>query len=470
MKAGVFMKSLKFYTLVFSMSIHLLSQNNRPLINNEVTFLEGNESSNFDEISLRNPLISYSEIEELITHDSWTKTIEIPHRDNQIYDKQNDSIFWDVAFHKLVKNNEVYLKEHSTNPYLEKYSDRELEEIFSTVKKFIIMMDRQYGLCMEDIACKLNHLEILKDSRKAFFDVPYFAIYEGSTQTMNFLEDYDLSYFEITKAEETFHFLQGSCPDHPFLKQSFWMEPINYTTEGIPSPLRTIILDEYLAKVQAQKINPDYIIDHPDYSFLYLLELALLPNDNYIFQDTLTTLSINQDCSEFYKLFGATTKEDKIIIHKIMHTLDIEFGYFQEEVNLNSFHDGSITRIELLEISKVFFQNVERRENKYNLNTLFYLMNLLKKYELYIFDCTYLESDVTSEKELFIQEYEKKEKLFLKKMELQYQNSLLSSIYEHYETDIDSISLEQKNIDFVQSLQEEIKEFYDYEIQKKITA
>ncbi len=464
------MRNLKFYTLVFSISMQLLNQWKCPLINNDVSFVESNEDSNFDEISLDNPSIAYLEIEKLINHDSWTKEITIMHHDNQIYDKQNNSIFWDVAFYKLIENNKAYLKEHSDIPYLEEYSEEELKSIFSTLKIFILMMDNEYGICIEDVACKLNYLEILKDSREAVLDVPYFAIYEGSTQTMNFLEDYDLDYFEITKAEETFHFLQSACPDHSFLKQSVWMEPIYYAMDGIPSPLRTTILDEYLAKVQAQKINPDYIVDHPDYAFLYFLELALLPNDDYIFQDTLTTLSINQNNQEFYKLFGATTKEDIINVHKIMHTLDIEFGYFSNEVNLDSFYDGSITKAELLEISKVFFQNIERRKNKYDLNTLFYLMNLLKKYGCYIFDTTYLECEVTPEKDLFIQEYEELEKSFLKKMELKYHNSQLSSIYEQHEPDSESIDLKPQNIQFVQSLQEEIKEFYDYEMQKKITV
>jgi len=216
--------------------------------------------------------------------------------------------------------------------------------------------------------------------------------------------------------------------------------------------------------------NDKTSVDYPDYAFLYFLELALLPNDDYIFQDTLTTLSINQNNQEFYKLFGATTKEDIINVHKIMHTLDIEFGYFSNEVNLDSFYDGSITKAELLEISKVFFQNIERRKNKYDLNTLFYLMNLLKKYGCYIFDTTYLECEVTPEKDLFIQEYEELEKSFLKKMELKYHNSQLSSIYEQHEPDSESIDLKPQNIQFVQSLQEEIKEFYDYEMQKKITV
>jgi len=78
----------------------------------------------------------------------------------------------------------------------------------------------------------------------------------------------------------------------------------------------------------------------------------------------LTTLSINQNNQEFYKLFGATTKEDIINVHKIMHTLDIEFGYFSNEVNLDSFYDGSITKAELLEISKVFFQNIIKNIRK----------------------------------------------------------------------------------------------------------
>lgn len=470
MKVGVFMKSLKFYTLLFSMAIHLIEQKNFPLITADTLCFEIDENSNFDEISLENPSILYPEIEKLIFEDSWSKMMKISHQNNQIYDRKNDFIFWDVAFQKIKENNKSYLMEHSDLSYLEEYPDEELKNIFSTIKRFIIMMDNEYEICMEDVACKLNHLEILKDSREAVLEVPYFAIYEGSTQTLNFLEDSDLDYFEITIAEETFHFLQGSCPDYPFLRQSVWKEPIEYAVEGIPSPLRTIILDEYLAKIQAQKMHAEYIVDHPDFSFLYFLELALLPNENYIFQDTLTTLSIHQNSDGFYKLFGAVDKNDKIMVHKIMHTLDIEFGYFSEEVNNKSFFDGSITKNELLEISKVFFKNVEHRKNNYDLNTLFYLMNLMKSYSIYIFDNTYLESDVSVQKDLFIKEYEKLEKGFLERLELKYHDSLLSSIYQNYDSNIDSVYLDQQNIDFVRSLQEEMKEFYDYETQKKITA
>ena len=55
-------------------------------------------------------------------------------------------------------------------------------------------------------------------------------------------------------------------------------------------------------------------------------------------------------------------------------------------------------------------------------------------------------------------------------MELKYHNSQLSYIYEQHEPDSESIDLKPQNIQFVQSLQEEIKEFYDYEMQKKITV
>lgn len=461
------MRNLKFYTLIFSMAIHLLEQHNFSLFNAEIICSKNVEDSSFDEILMENPFITYPEIERLIMEDSWSQDLEISHQNNQIYDMEHDSIFWDIAFQKLKENNKNYLLEHSNIPYLEEYSEEELKSIFSTIQRFILMMDSEYGVCMKDVACKLNHLEVLKDSREAVLEVPYFAIYEGSTQTMNFLEDSDLDYFEITKAEETFHFLQGSCPDYSFVKQSVWCEPMEYAIKGIPSPLRTTILDEYIAKIQAQKINPDYMIDHPNFSFLYFLELAFLPNENYIFQDTLTRLSIHQDSDEFYKLFGAITKEDKITVHKIMHTLDIEFGYFKDEVSDESFFDGSITKNELLEISKVFFKNVEKRKEQYDLDTLFSLMKIMKAYSIYIFDNTYLECDVSVQKGLFIEKYEELENTFLQRLELKYHDSLLSSTYQHYDSNIDSINLNQRNVDFIHSLQEEMKEFYDYETQKK---
>lgn len=209
------------------------------------------------------------------------------------------------------------------------------------------------------------------------------------------------------------------------------------------------------------------MIDHLNFSFLYFLELAFLPNENYIFQDTLTRLSIHQDSDEFYKLFGAITKEDKITVHKIMHTLDIEFGYFKDEVSDESFFDGSITKNELLEISKVFFKNVEKRKEQYDLDTLFSLMKIMKAYSIYIFDNTYLECDVSVQKGLFIEKYEELENTFLQRLELKYHDSLLSSTYQHYDSNIDSINLNQRNVDFIHSLQEEMKEFYDYETQKK---
>lgn len=458
------MKNLKIYLLALTTAISLTTpsivmakEKNQTEKKNKKETIE-----DLNEIQFENPDISYGEIEYLLKDSSWQTDRNNTHRKNSIYQKETNTISWENVFLKIKENNTIYLKEHPELSYLTTFSDTELKEILNTHKDFINLMNSQYDINLENVACNLSEQEILKDTRIPVLEVPYFANYEASTQTMIFLEDSDSDYYEITKAHEESHLLQGSCIDtsKTKTKQSVWEEPIEYAQKTIPSPLRTICLDEYIAYIQSQKINPEYQIDTPNFDFLYLLELSFLPNKNYKFQETLTTLSFNQNQKDFYKLFKGKGKE--IEAHKIMHTIDLYHGYFKEEIENFQDEDQKLLRTAILKINCNLFKNILEKKEKYDKEDLFYLIALNKKYSLYILENEMIEQEIQNKEEIrfkYLKDYEQIENQFFQQLQLKYHDSKLKKQYENYDFKKKELKTNKENQELLTILENNIEYF-----------
>ena len=287
---------------------------------------------------------------------------------------------------------------------------------------------------------------------------------------MIFLEDFDLDYYEITKAHEETHLLQGSCIhiSSNMTKQSVWEEPIEYVQRGTPSPLRTISLDEYIAYIQSQKINPDYPIDIPEFKLLKLLELSFLANQNYEYQNTLTSLSLNQNREGFYQLFYGNQDGKVEDIHKLMHTIDLCYGYFPEEREQIDCSSEELIRMSLLEINRNFFQNLINCENTYDVETLLSLISLNKEYSLYILDSYMIESENEDKNHIstkYLQDYERLETAFFCDFQNKYPNSNLSLEYQNYNSQRFPIQTSKKNQELIIDMLSDMGDFYQYQNQ-----
>lgn len=465
------MKAIKLCTFAISTALNFITLTLTETQNVQETPKENGNS--LSRVSIENPYVCYKEIEDLLKDQSWQVDIEIPHSENGIYQEETNQILWDKAFEKIKENSQIYLIEHPEMNYLICFEDEELKKILLTHQIFIEEISKEYDLNIEAIACNINEQEILKDTRTPVLEVPYFAIYEASTQTTILLEDCDLDYYEITKAHEETHLLQGSCIHESSnrTKQSVWEEPKEYVQNGIPSPLRTISLDEYIAYIQSQKINPNYPIDVPEFKLLHLLELSFLPNQDYVYQNTLTGLSLTQNQEGFYQLFYGKEENKEVEIHKLMHTIDLCHGYFLEERANIDCATEELIRISLLEINRNFFQNIIDCEEVYDTETLLSLVFLNKRYSLYILDSYMLESDTKDKNEIqekYLQDYEKLEIAFFKDLQIKYQNENLLIEYKSFIPEEIILETNEKNQELIIEMQNSINLFYQTQKEKSL--
>jgi len=425
----------------------------------------------FDQALFNNSEITFSEIDRLLNDHSWQINSECSHPQNTIYQKDTNSISWEEVFIKVKENNEIYLKEYPKLDYLTTFSDEELKEILGNHEKFISILSQDYNIDLENIAYNLENLEILKDTRVPIIEVPYFANYEPSTQTMTFLEEWDLEYYKITQAHEDTHLAQSSHqePSSTKIKQSVWEEPIEYSRIQKPSPLRTIALDEYIAYVESQKIDINYPIDIPEYHLLYLLELSFIPNTDYRFQDTLASLSLSQNQKGFYDLFGnRNQKENKI--HRLMHSIDLCYGFFADEWENLNVKTEELIQTCLLEINRNLFQNLIESETVYSKETLFYLMKLNKQYSLFILDNYMLEENEIDKGNIcftYLNNYEKLETIALSELEKKYNIPELYNEYQEYNLTGTAEELGQNNQELINQMILTVQDFYNYNTEKK---
>lgn len=454
------MKNINFYALVLSSILNAIQPQENYFIENANNYTQTIEDKT------QNESASYQLIKQLLNTILETNTKEIIHQNNDSWNNETQSIEWEKAFNKIKENNKIYLEEHPELYFLELYSDQELQDILTVIKNFINIMNDQYEIDFEQLACKLNSLEILKDNRIPALEVPYFGIFDGLTQTINFLEDYDEEYFKITIAHETFHLLQSSCPeilDHK-VKQSVWEEPISVLETNEPTPLRTIVLDEYLAYNQAQKINPDYPSEYPYFELIELLELALLPIENYQYLDTLTTLSLSQDNQGFYDLFHATTLDEKSKVHEIFHAIDINSGYFNYSNTFDEENYLQETKTLILVLNNIFYNNLINSKENISKDYLFYLLTTIKTFSHYILDSYCLESylDSTDLQMTFKREYQELESQILKKLEEKYQDNFLTLEYQNYILSNEDIMTTEQNQKLLLKLNETTDIFYQF--------
>lgn len=469
------MKKLNIYFLAVSIALEMTSASTVKAQTIEYE-LQTEDSidyeKRFDQILSCNAKIIFPEINQLLADDSWQKNCECTHSQSSMYQESANSIVWDEVLIKIKENNDTYLKEHPELDYLTNFSETELQEILRNHEKFMNIMIQDYEIDLLNISYNLENLEILKDTREPITEVPYFANYEPSTQTMTFLEDWDLEYYKITQAHEETHFMQSAHPDSTStkLKQSVWEEPIEYSVRQKPSPLRTIVLDEYIAYVQSQKMDYSYPIDIPEYHLLYLLELSFLPNPNYQFQDTLTSLSLSQNQEGFYQLFGNRIGQ-KNEVHKLMHMMDLCYGLFLDERENLNFQTEELIKASLLEINRNLFENLIENETLYSKETLFYLIKLNKQYSLYILDSYMLEESEVYQENIrtsYLNNYEKLEAIALTELEKKYQMPELANEYQEYNLSSNIPEMNQKNQELLSQITLTVQEFYDYHKEKAL--
>lgn len=454
------MKNINFYALVLSSILNAIQPQENYFIENTNNYIQNIEDKT------QNESTSYQLIKQLLNNILEINTKEIIHQNNELWNNETKSIDWEKAFNKIKENNKIYIEEHPELYYLELYGDQELQDILTVIKDFVNLMNDQYKIDFEQLACKINALEILKDNRIPALEVPYFGIFDGLTQTINFLEDYDEEYFKITIAHETFHLLQSSCPEilDNRVKQSVWEEPTFVLETNEPTPLRTIVLDEYLAYNQAQKINPDYPTEYHYFELIQLLELALLPTENYQYLDTLTTLSLSQDNQGFYDLFQATTLDKKSKVHEIFHAIDINNGYFNHSNFFDEENYLQETKTLILVINNIFYNNLINSKENISKDYLFYLLSTIKSFSNYILDIYCLESylDSTDLQISFQKEYQEIESQALKKLEEKYQDNLLTLEYQNYTLSSEDILTTEQNKELLLKLNETTNIFYQF--------
>ena len=470
------MKKLNIYFIAVSIALEATSAStvNAQTIEFELQTEDSVDyEKQFDQILSYNSKIVFPEINQLLADDSWQKNGKCIYSQNPLYQENTNPILWDEVLIKIKENNEIYLKEHPELDYLTVFKEEELQEILNNQEAFMNIMYEDYGVDLRNIASNLEELEILKDTREPITDVPYFANYEPSTQTMTFLEDWDLEYYKISQAHEETHLIQSANLDSSStkLKQSVWEEPIEYSMRQKPSPLRTITLDEYIAYIQSQKINLDYPIDIPEYDLIYLLELSFLPNPDYKFQDTLTSLSLSQNQEGFYQLFGNKMRE-KNKVHKLMHMIDLCYGFFSDERETINLQTEELMEASLLEINRNLFENLIQNETVYSKEMLFYLIKLNKQYSLYILDSYMLEeSEIYQEsiRSSYLNNYEQLETIAFKELEKKYQIPELSKEYQEYSIPSDMKEMNPKNQELLNQITLTVQEFYDYHKEKALT-
>lgn len=469
------MKKLNLYFLAVSIALEMIPA---PIARaQEVEFESQTEDladykDLFDQALSNSSKVTFPEINQLLSDDSWQVKNECSHPKSPIYQEKTDSISWEKALIKIKENNEIYLKEHPELDYLTIFSEEELQEILNNHEKFVDIMNQDYQIDLANISYNLEELEILKDTRIPVIEVPYFANYEPSTRTMTFLEEWDLEYYMITQAHEKVHLIQSAHQDSSSkkLKQSVWEEPIEYSGMQKPSPLRTIALDEYIAYVESQKMNPNYPIDIPEYDLLYLLELSFIPTPNYRFQDTLASLSFSQNQEGFYHLFGNRNQKENEI-HKLMHSIDLCYGFFADESENLNVKTEDLIQMSLLEINRNLFQNLIESETVYSKETLFYLMKLNKHYSLFILDNYMLEESEVDRENLrlsYLNDYEKLEAIALEALEKKYQTPEFSSEYQEYTLTGTAKELDQKNQELLNQMMLTIQYFYNYNTEKSL--
>jgi len=469
------MKKLKLYFLAATITLEMTTA---PIVKAQEIEIEAQTDDVVDLDDLFSQALSnnsktvFPEINELLSDSSWQKTCECTHERSSIYEESTDTISWEEAFIQIKKNNDAYLLEHPELGYLTTFSEEELREILKNHEKFIGIMNQDYEIDLSNIAYNLEVLEILKDTRVPITEVPYFANYEPSTKTMTFLEDWDLKYYKITQAHEDTHLIQSAHqePSSTKLKQSVWEEPIEYSEMEKPSPLRTIALDEYIAYIESQKMDLSYPIDIPEYHLLYLLELSFLPNENYQFQDTLASLSLSQNQEGFYNLFG-NRKNKRNEIHKLMHSIDLCYGFFMDERESLNITTEELIKMNLLEMNRNLFQNLIEMENIYSKDTLFYLMKLNKQYSLFIIDSYMLEeSDIEQEniRLSYLNDYEKIETIALTELAKKYQIPEFISEYQEYTLTGTTPEIGKKNQELLNQMMLTVQDFYNYNKEKSL--
>lgn len=470
------MKRLNLYFLAVSIALEMIPA---PIVKvEEVQFeLQTEDSVDyedlFEQVLSNNSKIVFPVINQLLSDDSWQIENEYNHPQSFLYQESKNSISWEEAFIKIKENNDIYLKEHPELDYLTTFKEEELQEILNNHEKFVDIMNRDYEINLSNISYNLEELEILKDTRTPIMEVPYFANYEPSTKTMTFLEDWDLEYYTITQAHEETHFIQSAHqePSITKLKQSVWEEPIEYSRMQKPSPLRTVALDEYIAYIESQKMDISYPIDIPEYHLLYLLELSFIPNKNYRFQDTLASLSLSQNQQGFYNLFGSRAQK-KNEIHKLMHSIDLCYGFFADERENLNFKTEELIEMNLLEINRNLFQNLIESETIYSKDTLFYLMKLNKQYSLFILDNYMLEESEIAREDIcisYLNDYEKLETIALTELEKKYQIPGFFSEYQEYTLTDKIPEIDKKNQELLNQMILTVQYFYNYnkEIKEK---
>lgn len=461
------MNKLKLYILVLSIlletieiktTVHGKETESTPSIEME------NSLDRLDQVVFKSSSLSYEEIDKLLDDKTW--------KEQNKYEHSEKEILWNEVYEQIKENNKKYLSEHQELTFLTEFSDEELKEILKRQKAFIEQIEKEYTIDLGNIACNFEDKEILKDTRNCEIMIPYYATYEPSTKTMIFLEDEDKQYGKITEAHEETHFLQSGCKhtSENTIKYSVWEEPIEFSERNIPSPLRTICLDEYIAYIQSQKTNPKYPIDIPSFDLLLLLELAFLPNENYQYQDTLTSLSLTQDQAGFYQLFQASTEENKKNVHYIMHTIDLCYGYFREETIEKNISSEELIINSLLEINRIFCKNLIKKNAPYNLNDLFYIINLEKEFSLYILDNYLLENNVEDRipyQEQFLKEYQVLESILFQELSTLYQENDLKEKYQQYDPfkNIDN----KQNEKLLNLIEIYIAEYKEYQKQKSLS-